>query len=115
MTKNLKYRKVPCTSRADSGMIWLHSKRDSKLVKNGSNEYKQLIEDGYCTDRAIALGIKKEEDNDDIERDHEFDILSIKEHRKMAKEYGIKGYGNASKNALIDLIIEKQGERSEKE
>jgi hypothetical protein len=113
MTKNLKYRKVPCTSRADSGMIWLHSKRDSKLVKNGSNEYKQLIEDGYCTDRAIALGIKKEEVSDNDAGN--MDILSIKELRKMAKEYGIKGYGNASKNALIDLIIEKQGERSEKE
>ena len=103
MNKNMITAKKRCPGATNSGLIWLHSRHDSKMVKKGSDEYNILLDNGYYIDRAIALGIKKEE-TDDLE---DLDLFELKD---IAKAYGIKGYGNASKETLIKKIEEKERE-----
>ena len=103
MIKNMTTQKKRCPGATNSGMIWLHSKHDSKIVKKGSDEYNNLLDNGYYIDRAIALGIKKEE-TDALED------MELSELKEIAKGYGIKGYGNSSKETLIKKIEDKEHE-----
>ena len=112
MRSNLYYKPCKtCTQPKSSNKIWLHSKRDSKLTDKGSEEYEQLLSNGYFISRAEAIGVVKTDETKGSQKDA-FDISSLSDDElvELGKKLGLSKAKIMKRETLISRIKDIQDE-----
>ena len=109
MRNNLYY--PPCKNCKQpklSNKIWLHSKDDSIMTTKGSEEYNNLLDNGYFISKAEAIGSKKTDEQMGSPKVSDVSSLSDDELIKYGKTLGLTKAKIMKRETLLKRIQEIQ-------
>ena len=87
------------------GLLVWDSIKNKALCRFSNGEIET---DGYIKERLLSLGykhdIETEEQHDEVKVSIDISTMNIKEMKQLAKDNGLKGYSNSTKEELIKML-----------